>query len=76
MTWCKITRQLLRYKPGLLSDYFRRKETRLVEESQLSYLTRKKKTLFVKCSKILKGWSQLRIRIRQALAFYGRFRII
>ena len=64
-----MTRQLPRYKRGLSSDYFRRKETRLVEESQLNYLTQKKNTLFVECSKILKGWSHLRIRIRQALVF-------
>ena len=33
-----------RYNPGLPSDYFRRKETKPVEESQLNCLTRKKIT--------------------------------
>ena len=51
VTWCKITEQLPRYNPGLSSDYFRRKETKPVEESQLNYLTQKKNTLFRESSK-------------------------
>ena len=63
VTWCKITGQLPRYNPGLSSDYFRRKETKPVEESQLNYLTQKKNTRFRESSKILKSCRN-HIRIR------------